>query len=216
MKAMLDIDLIVVNANARYEGKDLIHYYRHVMRAPNAKVPYHNVRHMLHVPWEAYDGADRMGLDPRTFRNVMIAALMHDYNHTGVKNDDAVNIERAIRALHQLALEEDRPYMLDIQRMIEATRYPYGDRAFELPDLILRDADQSQTFSVAWIQSVMYGLSTELEISPDKMLRDQLPYLESLKFYTLWGQNKFGPLIQPRIELVKRLIRLSGEEVEQP
>ena len=61
---MNDVVGMIVNKNDRYEG-NLIHYYKLVMKAPNAYAPYHNVRHMLHVFWESYDGAVQMGLDKR-------------------------------------------------------------------------------------------------------------------------------------------------------
>ena len=73
-----DMEIInIKNTNHRYNG-DLKHYYKLVMTCPNAYAPYHNVRHMLHVLWEAYDGGVHMGLQPRALRNLCIAALFHD------------------------------------------------------------------------------------------------------------------------------------------
>lgn len=201
---MNDIMGMITNANNRYDG-DLIYYYRIVMKAPNAKAPYHNVRHMFHVFWEAYEGGVHMGLSRREFRNLLIAALMHDYDHTGVKNNDQVNIDRSIRALDKLALEEDREHLLDIRDSIRATKYPYDSEEFTPNQLILRDADQSQTFSDVWIQSTLYGLGTELEMTFEQMLDLQKPFLEGLRFHTLWGQNKFMPKIAPRLKLIEEM-----------
>lgn len=209
---MTDLAPIIENGNLRYAGSDLIHYFRLVMRAPNFHAPYHNFRHMAHVCWEAYDGGVHMGLDPRELRNLLIAALMHDYDHTGTKGDDSVNIERSIRALDKYALEEDRPYLLDIREYIRATRFPYDDRdQFNQNHLILRDADQSQTFSLVWMQSLA-GLAKELDISYESMLRGQKAYMESLKFHTLWGKNKFVPLIPMHIARVDKILSLIQEE----
>ncbi len=208
---MTDILQMICNANGRYEG-DLKHYYRLVMRAPNANAPYHNVRHMLHVFWEAYDGCVQMGLGPRKMRNILVAALQHDYNHTGIKNDDSVNIDRAIRGLDIHALPEDREFLEDIRRAILATKYPYNDEVFTMEQLLLRDADQSQTFSTVWVHSTLYGLGKELDMTFEQMLKMQRPFLENLKFHTPWGRNKFGPLIAPRLKMVDEMIALLEDE----
>lgn len=203
MNHILDI---IENANNRYEG-NLDHYYDVVMHAPNAYGLYHGSRHMLHVPWEAYDGGVQMGLDRRELRDLLIAGMMHDYNHTCKPNDDQVNIDRALQGLDMHALEEDRPHLNNIRRYIMATKFPYGDEKFSQNHLILRDADQSQTFSVAWIGSTLHGLGSELGLSYEEMLRLQVPYLEKLKFHTLWGQNKFVPMIPVRLKDIDRLIK---------
>jgi hypothetical protein len=207
---MNSITEIVKNANGRYVG-NLIHYYKLVMNAPNADAPYHNVRHMLHVLWEAYDGGVHMGLTPLELRILLIAAIMHDYNHIGQKGDDSVNIERSIRALHTNCLEEDRHLIFDIENIIRATQYPYVETdpsKLTLSQRILRDADQSQTFSLVWVQSIVYGLSKELDITPRKMLEFQVPFLQKLSFFTPWGENKFSPKISARIAEVKGMIEL--------
>jgi hypothetical protein len=195
---------IVRNVNGLYEG-DLAHYFRLVMKAPNANAPYHNVRHMLHVFWEAYDGGVHMGLGPRPLRNLLIAGLMHDYGHTGRRVDDQVNIDIAVRGLDVHALDEDRPFLLDIRGSIRATKYPYGDEEFTQEQLILRDADQSQTFSEVWLHSVLYGLGQEMEMTYEQMLRMQRPFLEKMSFRTPWGRNKFAPKVAPRLALIDEL-----------
>lgn len=204
---MQDLIHMITNVNNRYDG-DLKYYFQLVMKAPNAYAPYHNVRHMLHVFWEAYDGGVQMGLNTRDFRNLLIAALMHDYGHQGKKGDDQFNIDIAIRAIDTYALEIDRPYLLDIRNAIRATKFPYSNEEFTQNQLILRDADQSQTFSSVWVQSILYGLGQELEMSFEQMLKMQRPFLEKLQFSTLWGKNKFEPLIQPRLELIDKMISL--------
>ena len=176
------------------------------MKSPNAYVPYHNVRHMLHVFWETYDGCVYMNLSKIEMRILLISALFHDYNHTGKKGDDSINIKRAFEALDEYLLEEDKKYISDIKRAISSTEYPYDEnKKFNINDLILRDADQSQTFSSVWIQSVLYGLE-ELGMSYEQMLKLQRPFLEKMKFHTEWGIKKFQPLIESRLKLVDKMI----------
>lgn len=207
---MLNIEPIILNANQRYNG-DLVHYFIHVCEAPNFHMPYHNFRHMCHVLWEAYDGAVQMGLNKEEMRILLIAALMHDYDHTGVKGSDSVNIDRAIRALDQIALEEDRKYLIEIRAMIRATQYPYTDEVFTDNQLLLRDADQSQTFSLVWMQS-LGGLSLELGISFKDILKMQRPFMESLQFHTLWGKNKFFPMIPMHLARVDEVLNILNKK----
>ena len=209
---MLSISNIIKNVHGRYDG-DLIHYYRLVMNAPNMYAPYHNVRHMLHVLWESYEGGLYMGLDKEQMRELLIAALMHDYNHLGRKASDDENISRAIQGLNDNVLKEDLRILEFIHDAIKATQFPYvidSDRC-TIVQKILRDADQAQTFSNVWIQSIRYDLSKELEITPKKMLEFQIPYLKGLKFHTVWGETKFGPMIPVRIKEIEEMLELEKE-----
>lgn len=205
---MINLLPLVKNVNERYDG-NMFYYYNMVMNAPNASGPYHNSRHMFHVPWEVYDGGIHMGLSKRDLRSALVAAFMHDFDHTCKRNNDWVNIERAIRALDRYALEEDRPYLYEIRECIRATKFPYENKE-GLNDMqaLLRDADQSQTFSPVWIHSVLHGLGEEMEMSFGDMLRLQRPFLEKLKFHTLWGKNKFEPLIPQRLADVDEMIEI--------
>ena len=206
---MIDLIPIIENVHQRYNG-NLFYYYNLVMNAPNAYGPYHNARHMFHVPWETYDGCIHMGVENEDLRCALIAGLMHDFDHTCKRNDDDVNIERAIHAIHTYALEEDRPFLDKICRYVRATRFPYKeDEQFTANELILRDADQSQTFSPVWIHSTLYGLGQELEMSYLDMLKLQRPFLENLKFHTLWGKHKFESQIPARLALVDKMLDIN-------
>jgi len=200
---------IIENVHGRYVG-DLKHYYKLVINAPNVFAPYHNTRHMLHVLWESYDGGINMGLDLHDMRVLLVSAIMHDYDHLGHKTEDLKNIQRAISGLRENIHPIDLDKIHLIENTIRATEFPYTIPSEELNLIgkILRDADQSQTFSVAWIQAIRFGLSKELEITPKKMMEMQIPYLQSLKFHTSWGERKFGPMIQSRISDVERLLKL--------
>ncbi len=211
---MINVSPIIRNVNQRSAGDDLKHYYRLVMEAPNITMPYHNMRHMLHVLWEAYDGGVHMGLTKRELRILLIAALMHDYDHTGVKGDDVVNIERAIRALDKYALDEDRENLIEIRATIRVTQFPYINEVFTPNQLILRDADQSQTFSLVWMHSLL-GLSQEMGISFKDILNMQKPFVSNLKFHTLWGQHKFIPMIPMHLKRVEEALSDMEPDVDR-
>src|SRR5437899_12891226 len=76
---------IVRNDQDLYEG-DLSHYLKVIFNhAINLNNPYHNFRHMFHVLWLCHEAckfyAD--GLTKRDKRNLLIAAVFHDFDHLG-------------------------------------------------------------------------------------------------------------------------------------
>jgi len=193
---------IIKNTEGLYIG-DLSYYFRILFtKAKNNLNPYHNIRHLLHVLWECYDGAKYHELDTRIFRNLLIAAMFHDFDHSGAANGrDDLEIQRSIRALRQYILSEDEPCFDKISSYIEATEYPYvvPTDKLTLPMRILRDADISQGLSVAWLQQIIFGLSQELDVDPLEMLKQQSGFLGKAVFFSEWGQKKFYPLVEVRI-----------------
>lgn len=210
----MELIQIIKNVHSRYNG-NLIYYYQKLMKASNVYVHYHNVRHMLHVLWEAYDGGVHMGLNSVDMRIVLISSMYHDFDHTGKKNlrGDIENIERAIAALRRDILPEDRPFLYRIEYAIRMTEFPYKNETPDMVSMILRDADMSQTFSPVWIQSILFDLGKEMEMSYEEMLNMQIPFMEKQKFYTTWGQFKFEPLKIQRMNVIKQMVELMNTEI---
>src|SRR6516225_1943489 len=111
-----NIPEIIGNDCGLYEG-DLTGYFRAlIFHATNLTRPYHNLRHMLHVTWLCYQAAEfyRDRLTQRQIRNLLIAALFHDFDHPGhphpgADDPDGINIGRSIAALRRHIAPEDRP-----------------------------------------------------------------------------------------------------------
>ena len=196
---------IVNNTENKYDG-NLLPYFKLIWNAPNVNMPYHNLRHMLHVMWATYNGGLYYDIDPRTLRNMLIAALMHDYNHTGRTGDDTINIEFAIRGFEENMLLEDVPYMNDIIFLIRATQFPHTEIEYSLPAFILRDADVAYTLNDSWIHIVNIGLSQELNITAEKMLKFQETFLSGMKLYTEWGKKEYSEKIKERIQEAKEMV----------
>lgn len=210
-----DIPAIVRNDAGLYLG-DLKHYFRAVFfDAPNVNAPYHNFRHMVHVLYLCYDAclfyADK--LTPREMRNLLIAALVHDFDHTGDSYDDAVNIKRAINGLFFHLADEDIDDFDNISYIVRCTQFPYelpSDK-ISLLGQIIRDADLSQNFSVAWIQQVVFGLSEEWgNKTPLQVLEMQEKFMRDvLHYHTEWGQQKFPPSdIEEKIAEARALVEI--------
>src|SRR5580658_6965423 len=100
-----DLPEIIGNEEGLYEG-DLISYLQILFfRSTNLHNPYHNFRHMLHVLWLCHKACRyyQKKLTPRQMRNLLVAALFHDFDHPGhphpgEEDPDRINIEIAIAA----------------------------------------------------------------------------------------------------------------------
>lgn len=61
---------------------------------PVSILPYHNRAHMINVAFDAEKLAFLTGYDVFDRRNIFIAGLFHDVNHTGLAKPDILNIEK--------------------------------------------------------------------------------------------------------------------------
>jgi hypothetical protein len=195
---------IINNKDRTYTG-DLKHYFRITMRAPNVLNPYHGIRHMLHVLWECYQGAIALGIDGEKLRCLLIAALFHDYDHSGKLIEDNKNIERAITGMQIHLLPEDKQHESTIESLIRCTAFPHiGDPSSTLHAL-LRDVDLAQGLSETWIEHILFRLSQEKGNTMESMLERQTDFLQVLEkgLYTMWARKKYCPKITARLEEVR-------------
>jgi hypothetical protein len=171
---------------------------------------------MLHVSWLCYQAAKyyRDCFTPRQIRNLLIAALFHDFDHPGqpqprADDPDGINISRAIAALRRHLAPEDRPFL----PAIEATHYPYAvaGEQLDLSGQIIRDADLAQSLSPVWIQQVVIGLARERRVSPLEILKMQPAFLAALSFNTEWARERFpARLVAAKIAETERLAGAAG------
>ncbi len=207
---------VIDNDENLYEG-NLVDYYNIVNDyAQNLYNTYHGFRHMFHVLWLCYDACMfyAQDLTARQMRDLLIAALFHDFDHSGMKGYDDLNVERAVRSFLHHILKEDVPRIPEITFLMKATEYPYKmDSAdLRLSAQIIRDADVSQVFSNAWIQQVLFGLAAEWRLTPTEVLNVQEPFLKNLKFTTSWAQKLFPEeRIARKIEEVRRLVKIRSK-----
>jgi hypothetical protein len=217
-----DLPKIIANQERLYEG-NLTFYFRILFfQSRNLYNPYHNFRHMLHVLWLCHQACRyyQNQLTPRQMRNLLIAALFHDFDHPGhphpnEDDPDRINIPIAIAGLRRYIMPADRPFLSKIEALIEATHYPYkiGSEKLDLLGQIIRDADRAQALSAAWIQQVVFGLAHEWQVSPLDVLKGQGSFLTGLPFYTCWARQLFPKeLIEAKIDEAEQLLRLLQTE----
>jgi hypothetical protein len=151
---------------------------------------------MFHVTWLCYQACNFYArlLSPREMRNLLIAAMFHDFNHAKNATGDERNIAAAILGLATYILPEDRDHLEEIVSLVRATEYPYEVPSEELPllDQIIRDADMGQGFSDAWIQQIVFGLAAEQGRRPIEILRSEETFCRNIRFCTEWGRLTFS------------------------
>jgi hypothetical protein len=153
-------------------------------------LPYHNFNHLLTVVRYTYGACRFYELTEKEEKEMLLAALFHDVNHSGGKETDDVNVKVAKLTV----LDFINDYDIDIDgdevcRIIDATQYPYviEPKDMDLKQQIIRDADLMQVFEYNWIQQNMMGLCSEMGITMDKMIPGQRQFLMSAQFNTNWG-----------------------------
>ena len=192
------IPAIVRNTFGVYDGS-LAHYWQALfMYAKNLENPYHNLGHignvlfLCHEAIVYYTGLS-LQIDGREARNLLIAAIFHDFDHTGRAGDDWVNIKLAIEGLRRHILPEDAAHFDRIAEYITATKFPYETVAetLPLPAQILRDADKCQALSVSWLQQVVIGFSKEWNKPRLDVLIAQIKFHEDIAFSTDWAKERY-------------------------
>ena len=176
---------------------------------------------MFHVFWLCYEACKfyikhGSSLTPRRIKNLLLAAMFHDFDHSGRLGDDDLNITRAIRALERCILPEDKPWLEEISHMMRVTEFPYviADEKLNLYEQIIRDADMSQSFNVAWVQQVIFGLASEWNKKPIEVFKLQEPFINGIKFRTEWTRQTFPQeVIVAKIAEAKGYIQLLEGEI---
>ena len=202
------IDVIENNYDL-YEG-DLKYYYRIFWdHANNLDLSYHNYRHTMHVLYMCYEAAKWHCVTRLDTRSLLIAAIFHDFNHTGTPGHDDLKVQLAIRELEKYILASDMPQIDTIKRLINTTEYPPKDGVSDLLEGIIRDADASQALCESWIQQVIFGLSAEWGVDRLQVFKMQEKFLSSIQWNTDWAAVKYtNSAIKAKIAEGKAHIRL--------
>lgn len=175
----------------------------------SGELPYHNTYHATCMFLNVYDGAWHMKLDEDEIRGLLVAAIMHDCNHTGGAKSDAINIRRALIALGlaqryatSLGLGLTSQEYHVAEWCIRATQYPYTIQPTTIPEMIIRDADLMQLYESDDDLLVQQFIGLYKEYAFGQMLRRETPFTPAefnVKYYefisatswqTSWANTK--------------------------
>jgi hypothetical protein len=146
----------------------------------------------------------------REARNLLVAVIFHDFDHSGKTGEDDLELTRACRAFakHHHPSEAS-PHFVNIIDIMLASKFPHKKPSSELClcEQIIRDADLSQTLDTSWIQQVVFGLGVETGMGIIETLNHQPSFLFDLEFHTDWAKERFTPeMIRSKIHEADRYI----------
>lgn len=194
------------------------------LNCKSQNLPYHNKRHTYNMVGRCYRMATEYHLPMQSLKQLLLAALFHDFNHSGKSTGiihDRHNIEAAIAAVKDFfySLENgacpefNQQDLFNVCRIIACTEFPFAHEPITIEQRIIRDADLLEISEPGWYSHVILGLSEELGIQEVIMVQNQATFLEACTFYTKVGQRIFDQyLILMRIELKEHLKRLTRVE----
>src|SRR6185503_15281861 len=161
--------------------------------------PYHNIdhcRYVLDVGASIIKHATGDGCSPE----FMLAALMHDYDHSGGHLSDAENIQLALNGVHN-AMHHPRCEVIDIaavEGLIECTQFDGPELGFKfIPTTLemqaIRDADLMTIYRPD-AAACLYGLFIECRVKNRKLKLDDFmkanrAFLTEAKMYTDYGNT---------------------------
>lgn len=149
-----------------------------VKNNPSKDVPYHNNYHMFWMAWLAdqlWQSLPETDQYPHGPRNMIIAALFHDYDHSGGALPDYGNIGRAVLGWYEASTLLQLPEDVDIELVatfIRATEYPYANIATTPQTKCLRDADLLYTTVMGDPHIVLRDLRCELQVHLGKQITE--------------------------------------------
>lgn len=166
--------------------------------------PYHSFEHGANVFLHCVEAIEYHELPEKEAKNLLIAALFHDFNHSAGEMTDDVNISNAKMGVEEWAKEEtDGIIDVDlIYSMIDATQFPYqvDSNALNLPQQILRDADMGSIFTDNWFQTIMLGLSGEAGTGFEAFIEQQKNFMTNMKANTEWFRKTKMPMLQEKLD----------------
>ena len=181
---------------------DLQHLYSYYLKYNTAlNAPYHNHYHVMCMMANCYEAGIHEDLSSAELRQLLIAAMFHDFDHSAGKSEDMVNIKIAmitvecLRAAGLLSHDD----ALVVRDIISVTQYPFVHEPVTKLQRIIRDADLMQPYEEnAAVRLKQYeGLKQEIETKLQrKLTNDEFAnglkkfFKEEVVWYTEWARNK--------------------------
>ena len=169
---------------------------------------YHNNEHMINVFNNAMMLFDHYKDEFEPYDKLILglAALFHDFNHSGGKLKDSENIELALASLKEFLSSFDKSDLYDdIKNIIVATEFPHLDIDLDPLQKIIRDADTMGGIIDGW-QSVVKNLASEYNKTLEEFIPTQIKFLNSVNFNTDYCNQL---LKDNKDEIISELNRMS-------
>lgn len=191
-------------------------------------LPYHNISHTLGVMfhlinmYESLVNSDSgIELGDKDLYLLLTSGLFHDYNHSGGRFSDDINIQNAKLGLRNCLYtilginEQSNEIITDCESLIDATQYPYiiPDEELSVQQRMIREADILVFLFDDYYTHNIFGLmeETKSEKNHKMFLAKQIQFLlESIKTFRipysidLW--DKYNREFMNLIELMTKIV----------
>lgn len=182
----------LVNENNDLSEKEVDRVFNNAKNylSKNNKVKnhYHNNTHMLDVFKNAmmlfneYKKEHKLNTNDKLCLG--LAAIFHDFNHSGGKLSDSENIKLALNELKTYLKTIDKTYLYEeIEKIINATEFPHKDIDLNIIQKIIRDADTMGGIKEGWVE-VVKSLAKESNKTFNEFIPLQIKFLNNTKFNT--------------------------------
>lgn len=181
--------------------------------------PYHNLFHTMSMVKNVYQGARFHNLPNIETTSLVVAALFHDYDHSGGLWADCDNVKLAATKFWKFYNANANTLGLLINAgltdaCIRVTEFPFVLEPVTLAEEIIRDADMLQISEPYWFEMTTLGIKAEFEtkigqsISMIDYLRGQISFVNNhFKHYTEWGKMRANaPLVTKRREAYQQIL----------
>lgn len=171
---------------------------------------YHNNEHLLNVFKKSMtlfdEYKDEYKLNSVDKICLGLAALFHDYAHSGGKLKDDENVEIALDELKKYLVIIDKPYLYNtINKIIKVTEFPHKDVDLDILQKIIRDADTMGGIIDGWVY-VVKSLAKEYNKSLKDFIPTQIAFIESVKFNTDYCNKILKSNKEKIIEELKKML----------
>lgn len=178
--------------------------HMNALKLYNAHQPYHNWHHCAVVALSAIEAARESHVPESKQRLLLLAALYHDYDHTGEpQKADILNIVRAVSGSQfWLGVKEpslSRAEKNEIVNIIAATEATHSHKPRSALESIIIDADVLATTGSdreQWWAALSEEQGVEINAENTVM------FLRSQNFHSLWGIKRAHDLIPVLQDLV--------------
>lgn len=147
----------------------LIKYF--IQNNKSMYLPYHNYSHTLGFLYHALAaGMREFGANKKMLQELGVSVIFHDFNHSGGKYEDEVNIKFALEALRNCPKEyfpEGFESFSILEELIKSTQYPYiiNDENLNQQQKIMRDCDILWIIDSSSLIQNIIGLGTEMSFT---------------------------------------------------
>jgi len=178
-----------------YGNDELKKTFKFILETNNSwNNAYHNNHHLLNVFNNVMKISIYYDLDKKERTILGIAALFHDYNHSGGKLKDDENIKISTDSMLKF-IGDELPNIdtNEIVNLISITEFPHKREPKTINEEIMIDSDLNLIFQIDdWFNNIVVALSIEFGNDILTQIDLQIGFMNNIKFYTNYAQKIQG------------------------